>query len=111
MQELHDHSAAPPELVTVVTHARLVDAESREQIYWRRDGTGLAPGFYVVWWPPGAKCRKFNEDANFSGPFRSGQEAEEALVRATMRWRTRGPLRHGSPRGASPARDPHRAQR
>jgi len=110
MSDAHDHSARRPELVTVVTHARLVDAESREQVYWRRDGTGLAPGFYVVTWPPGAARHAFNEDAHFSGPFRTEQAAEEALERATERWSRQRPARVVPPHaGAAP--EPRRAQR
>jgi hypothetical protein len=67
------------EIVEVFSECRLRDAQSREQLYWRRDGTSLAPGFYVVNWPAGADGRRFHEESLFHGPFRHHQAAEAAL--------------------------------
>jgi hypothetical protein len=89
--------AGLPELVVVITHARLIDSASDEHVYWRKDGKGLPTGSYVVAWPPGTAHRKFNEDAQFTGPYRSEQEALEALRRATVRWMKAGhPMPHAS---------------
>jgi len=84
-----DRAAGAPELVTVVSHARLVDGESQERVYWRRDGKGLTPGCYVVSWRPGLPRYTFNEEAEFVGPLRTDQEVEEALQAAAARWAKR----------------------
>ena len=76
------------EIVRVTGECRLLDAESVERVYWRRDGKPLAAGHYIVTWAPGIAARRFNEDAVFRGPFRLRTEAEavleqlETLVRA-----------------------------
>jgi hypothetical protein len=95
MRDEYDRPRCRSELVTVVTSAMLIDAESKERTYWRRDGMGLPAGRYVVTWPPGITHRRFNEDAQFTGPYRTEQEALEALRRATARWMKAGPpMRH-----------------
>jgi len=68
-----------------VSNCRLLDAGSCERVYWRRDGLGLAAGWYIVSWPPGAVPGRFNEEALFRGPFRQSEEAEGALVMADDR--------------------------
>jgi len=68
------------ELVHVIKPFRLVDAESYERAYWRRDGVALAAGYYVVSWPSRAAKRAFNEDAIFRGPFRERAEALDNLA-------------------------------
>jgi hypothetical protein len=67
------------EMVRVTGECRLLDADSVEHVYWRRDGKALAVGHYVVGWPPGIVGRRFNEDAIFHGPFRLRIEAETSL--------------------------------
>ncbi|MCL4798749.1 MAG: hypothetical protein KJ025_04125 [Burkholderiales bacterium] len=91
MTHPHDHPAYRPELVTVLTHARLIDGDAMEHIYWRRNGGGLAPGLYVVSWPPGIPRRMFNEEARFVGPFATEQDAIEALAHAVARWMRQPP--------------------
>ena len=73
------------ELVHVIKPFRLVDSESYERVYWRRDGVALAFGYYVVSWPFGAAKRMFNEDAIFRGPFRERADALDNLERLRVR--------------------------
>ena len=73
------------ELVHVIKPFRLVDSESYERVYWRRDGVALAPGYYVVSWPFGVAKRMFNEDAIFRGPFRDRADALDGLERLRVR--------------------------
>ena len=80
-----EHQMLDPEIVMVVSHCRLIDSQSEERIYWRRNGQGLAAGFYVVTWPAGSTRPSFNEDAVFQGPFRSLVDAQSALDRASVR--------------------------
>ena len=73
------------EVVHVIREFRLVDAESYERVYWRRDGVPLARGYYVVSWPARAKTRMFNEEARFRGPFRNRREAQLRLEQLRLR--------------------------
>ena len=73
------------ELVHVIKPFRLVDSESYERVYWRRDGVALAPGYYVVRWRSRVAKRAFNEDAIFRGPFRERAEALGILERLRVR--------------------------
>ena len=73
------------EVVHVIREFRLVDAESYERVYWRRDGVPLARGYYVVSWPARARTRMFNEDARFRGPFRNRREAQLRLEQLSDR--------------------------
>jgi hypothetical protein len=78
------------EIVRVISECRLIDEESFEHVYWRRDGKPLALGCYIVTWPPGARVGRFNEEAVFRGPYRQRTEAlaalEEPAARAADRW-------------------------
>jgi len=65
--------------VRVISECRLIDERSSEQVYWRRDGKSLAPGYYVVRNPPGGPARRYNEDAVFRGPYPLRGEARAAL--------------------------------
>lgn len=85
-----------PEMVKVFKPFRLIDAESYEHTYWRRDGVPLANGYYVVIWPGSASAGRFDEDAVFRGPFRDRKAAEDAQQLQASRAR---PLRAGTPRG------------
>lgn len=73
------------EIVRVIKPFRLIDAESYERAYWRRDGQALAVGFYVVAWPNLARAGVFNEDARFRGPYADRQAAVDAAHQATQR--------------------------
>jgi hypothetical protein len=89
------------EIVEVLSECRLRDAQSKERFYWRRDGTSLAPGFYVVNWPPGAGHRKFHEDSLFHGPFRQRESAQESL-RKLKAWGAAGRIDAAAGRAACP---------
>jgi len=67
------------EVVHVIKPFRLIDAESYEHVYWRRDGVALAPGYYVVSWPRRTRDHRFNENAAFRGPFRERAQARAQL--------------------------------
>ena len=67
------------QVVEVLSECRLLDAERREKTYWRRDGSCLAPGFYVVSEPAGAAAGRFYEDSQFRGPYDKRESAEAAL--------------------------------
>lgn len=76
------------EIVRVIKPFRLIDAESYERAYWRRDGQALALGFYIVDWPERAQPGVFNEEARFRGPYADRQAAAVAAQQAALR-RTR----------------------
>jgi hypothetical protein len=69
------------EIVHVISDFRLLDEECYERVYWRRDGKPLSRGFYVVTWVPGTLRRKFDESAEFDGPFRLEDDARFAARR------------------------------
>jgi hypothetical protein len=69
------------QVVEVTGECCLRDGGGTEHAYWRRDGCSLAPGFYVVHWPPGGTVGRFHEDARFEGPFTSRGGAEAGLPR------------------------------
>jgi hypothetical protein len=73
------------EIVRVISECRLIDEESFEHVYWRRDGKPLALGCYIVSWPPGAKVGRYNEEAVFHGPYRERKEALAALEEPAAR--------------------------
>jgi hypothetical protein len=69
------------EIACVIYGFRLVDSESYERQYRRRNDRPLAPGYYVVHWPESIRIRRFNEHAVFFGPFKARTEAQAALER------------------------------
>ena len=73
------------QVVEVVSECRLLDAERREKMYWRRDGSCLAPGFYVVGEPDGTPTGRFYADALFRGPYGRRETAEAALRELSAR--------------------------
>lgn len=73
------------DIVRVVSGCRLLDTGSHERVYWRRNGQPLAEGYYVVSWPPGTVVRRFNEDAEFRGPFQQREVAQAALEQLKAR--------------------------
>lgn len=80
------------EIVRVISDFRLLDPESLERAYWRRDGKGLAVGWYLVSWPQGISVKRFNEEAMFRGPYRLREEAQVAVQRLTSRPRVRAAI-------------------
>lgn len=73
--------SADYEVVHVISEFRLLDEESYERVYWRRDGKALSPGYYIVNWGPGTVRRKFDEAAEFRGPYRIEDDARTAARR------------------------------
>lgn len=88
------------EVVRVIKPSRLVDADSYERVYRRRDGQALAVGYYVVSWPPHMRAGVYNEDAAFRGPYRDRETARDAL-RQFQTWATlstRAPVARAAPK-------------
>ncbi len=77
------------EIVRVISECRLLDARSERHVYWRRDGQGLAPGYYVIRRGGAAARRTFNEDAEFRGPYRSREDARAAMDELVARMASR----------------------
>ena len=75
-------NAAPyqPEVVLVYEQFRLIDAESYQRVYSRKDGRPLARGYYFVTWAGDRDGPTFGDTAVFHGPFRTKAEAEGRLA-------------------------------
>lgn len=63
------------EIVYVLNDTHLLDAESYQRSYKRRDGMPLDKGYYFVCWPPGGDTSRFDTDAVFHGPFMRRRDA------------------------------------
>ena len=97
------------EIVRVIKPFRLIDAESYERAYWRRDGQPLPLGFYVVDWPARAQVGVFNEEARFRGPYPDRQAALRRTRKAVSREATSAnPTLLGARLGEPPTRIPER---
>ena len=66
------------EIVAVIRDFWLVDAESYQRTYCTNHGQPLTPGYYVVNWPEHIRAKRFNERAEFHGPFKLRKEAQAA---------------------------------
>ena len=68
------------EVVWVIDHNRMVDAESYERTYgWDRSRM-LPSGYYIASWPAGTTNAHFLHDGlTFAGPYGSRRAAERAL--------------------------------
>jgi hypothetical protein len=72
--------------IAFVSHGfQIFDAESYERRYLRRDGQPLARGYYVVNWPEHIRARRFDENAEFYGPFKTRREAHSAIESVKLR--------------------------
>jgi hypothetical protein len=69
-----------PEVVRVFARFQLIDAESYQRTYSRKDHTPLPLGYYVVTWPHGMEEMTYGNVAKFEGPYRIKRDAEFALV-------------------------------
>lgn len=78
------------EIVSVIRGFRLIDSESYEREYKSCDGRPLTSGYYIVWWPPDIKVKRFDERAIFYGPFPIRQAAEELIQRMRTPMKTLG---------------------
>jgi hypothetical protein len=74
------------EIVSVIRDFWLVDSESYQRMYYTNHGQPLAPGYYIVNWPEHIRDRRFNEYAEFHGPFKLRREAQAALGRMPKEW-------------------------
>jgi hypothetical protein len=63
------------EVVHVLDESCLIDAESYQRRYFRALGKPLARGFYVVRWPAPIQHGRFDEHADFVGPFEARNAA------------------------------------
>ena len=63
------------EIVSVRSDCKLVDTESYERRYLRAGRDPLSPGVYIVHWADGVHQRRFDEHANFIGPFPNLRDA------------------------------------
>lgn len=68
------------EIVSVRSDCKLVDTESYERRYSRVGREPLSPGVYIVQWAEGIRQRRFDEHANFIGPFPSLREAHSRMT-------------------------------
>ena len=66
-------------IVRVVSHCRLIDDDGEHHIYWRRNGLGVANGWYVVTWPAGGVRDRFDETTMFVGPYATRDQARAAV--------------------------------
>lgn len=64
------------EIAIVIRDFWLIDSDSYQRKYCTRHGKPIAPGYYVVNWPEHIRARRFDEHAEFHGPFASRQEAQ-----------------------------------
>ena len=69
------------EIVYVLRDFQLLDAESYQRTYIRRDGQPLAKGYYIVSWPPGGDVTRFGAEAVFHGPFMRRRDAATNMYR------------------------------
>lgn len=69
-------SSHPLEVVWVYEQFRLIDPESYQRVYSRKNGRPLAKGFYIVSWPKGRGDQAYGNEAAFHGPYLNRKEAE-----------------------------------
>jgi hypothetical protein len=72
----------PLEIVHVITATQLIDSESYQRTLGTNHVGRLVPGFYVVHWPGTAAVLRYDESADFIGPFETRRSAE--LAHTTM---------------------------
>ena len=72
------------EIVHVITATQLIDSESYQRTLGSIHVNRLQPGFYVVLWPLGVDVPRYDENAEFVGPFESRVSAELAYRRSAL---------------------------
>ena len=65
------------EVVRVVSDCTLIDSESYERRYL--SVRALVPGFYAVIWPSSVANPRYDNEAQFIGPYRERSQAERIL--------------------------------
>jgi hypothetical protein len=68
----------PFEVVHVITATQLIDSESYQRSLGTTHVGRLRPGFYVVRWPSTEALLRYDESADFIGPFETRRSAELA---------------------------------
>jgi hypothetical protein len=84
------------EVVHVLDDCTLIDAESYQRKYCARTRR-LTPGHYVVTWPHETQRRRFDEHAEFQGPYTSCLAAWRVLDRLESKARS-APLPQAAPK-------------
>lgn len=75
------------EIAAVIRDFWLIDSDSYQRKYCTRQGNPLLPGYYVISWPEHIRARRFNEHAEYHGPFLSRMDAQEALDYMFLAWK------------------------
>ncbi|QPK63600.1 hypothetical protein IVG45_01030 [Methylomonas sp. LL1] len=75
------------EIATVIRDFWLVDSDSYQRKYRTGHEKPLVPGFYIVNWPDHIRERRFNEHAEFHGPFGTRQQAQATLEQMQKAWK------------------------
>ncbi|HUN90906.1 MAG TPA: hypothetical protein VMU33_02540 [Burkholderiaceae bacterium] len=86
------------EVVHVLNEFCLIDAESYERAYRHPTAGRLQPGFYVVSWPGETRRRRFDEYADFRGPYARIAEAWTVHDRLEIEARRQRPCPRLPPR-------------
>ncbi len=73
----------PFEIVHVITSSQLIDSESYQRTLGTMHVGRLRPGFYLVRWPLSATVLRYDESADFIGPFETRRTAEIAHTTTT----------------------------
>lgn len=78
------------EVVWVYERFKLLDPESYQRTYTRKNGRPLAKGFYIVSWPRGKSDRFYGDEAVFHGPYsvRKVAEVNAEMFQALLQQRT-----------------------
>jgi hypothetical protein len=94
------------EVVHVLNGSWLIDAESYQRRYWRAPGQCLARGFFVVRWTDPLHHWRFDEQADFVGPFVTRSSA--CVLRDQLEADARRTQMPGRQQFSEPIRDPGR---
>lgn len=68
------------EIVHVITETQLIDSESCQHTLGTTHVNRLSPGSYVVQWPSAAVMSRYDDNADFIGPFETRHGAELAFT-------------------------------
>lgn len=73
------------EIVKILDRARLLDPHSRERRYATGDGRSLKQGIYAVIWPEDLQACRYDDRAQYYGPYSSWNQAGEFIRDASVR--------------------------
>jgi hypothetical protein len=71
------------EIVHVITATQLIDSESYQRSLGAMHAGRLRPGFYVVSWASTGAALRYDDSADFIGPFETRRSAELAYMTTT----------------------------